>query len=135
METVLIMKIEKTDRTLSVITGLNLILWALCGLIAMGGAFCFAELGTLVRESGGQWAYIRAGLGDAPAFVSAWMNIMLSSVTSSVISLSSGNYVLTNFTRRGCQVPVRSISLNVRFPCVMYIIDNVLLGPASTEIF
>lgn len=102
----------------SSLAGLNLIIWLLCGLIAMGGALCFAELGTLVKESGGQWAYIRRGIGDAPAFISAWMNIILNSVSTSVLALSSGEYVVLNFTKKGCQTPVSMVFfLNIAKKC------------------
>lgn len=85
--------------------GLNLILWALCGMIAMGGALCFAELGTLIGESGGPWAYIRAGFGDAPAFVVAWTSILIPAASSAVISLSCAEYLLLVFFG-DCNVPV-----------------------------
>jgi len=85
--------------------GLNLIVWTLCGVIAIGGALCFAELGTRVRESGGDWAYLRVGLGSAPAFVSAWLSLVLNSSSIALVSLSSGEYLLSPFFNT-CGMPV-----------------------------
>ncbi|CAG5121847.1 unnamed protein product, partial [Candidula unifasciata] len=38
--------------------GLTLILWCLCGLLTTMGALVYAELGTMVPESGGEHAYL-----------------------------------------------------------------------------
>lgn len=38
--------------------GASLVVWATCVLLAMLGALCYAELGSLVPESGGDSAYI-----------------------------------------------------------------------------
>ncbi|KAK1333260.1 hypothetical protein QTO34_006801 [Cnephaeus nilssonii] len=38
--------------------GASLVVWVVCGLLATLSALCFAELGALVPESGGEYAYI-----------------------------------------------------------------------------
>ena len=89
------------------LTGLNLIIWVACGIIATGGALCFVELATVVKMSGGEWAYIKEGLGPAPAFLAGWMNTVLISTSTAAICLSSGNYLLSAFY--GCGgIPVSS---------------------------
>jgi len=74
-------------------------------MITIGGALCYAELGTRVKESGGDWAFIRVGLGAAPAFVYAWLNLLQSSSAMAVLSLASGEYLLSLFFD-ACGIPV-----------------------------
>ncbi len=43
--------------------------WAAAGLVAILGALCFAELGTLLPRAGGEYVYVRRAFGDLPAFL------------------------------------------------------------------
>src|SRR2546428_2052098 len=46
--------------------------WVLGGLIALAGAFIYAELAALRPEVGGQYAYLRDAFHPAAAFVYGW---------------------------------------------------------------
>ncbi|HTD10519.1 MAG TPA: amino acid permease [Steroidobacteraceae bacterium] len=43
--------------------------WAAAGLVAMLGALCFAELGAMLPDAGGEYVYLRAAFGEIPAFL------------------------------------------------------------------
>jgi APA family basic amino acid/polyamine antiporter len=46
--------------------------WIVGGLITMGGAFCYAELGAMYPSAGGPYVYLREAFGKIPAFVFGW---------------------------------------------------------------
>src|SRR5256885_9239143 len=46
--------------------------WAVGGLIALAGAFIYAELSSQVTESGGQYIYLRDAMHPLVAFVYGW---------------------------------------------------------------
>ena len=61
--------------------------WAVAGLVAVLGALCFAELGTLIPRAGGEYQYVRKAFGDLPGFVYVCMSILIGA--ASVASYSA----------------------------------------------
>jgi len=56
---------------------LSLGVWALGGLVALAGAFCFAELGQRRPQAGGGYVYLREAFGPLPAFLYAWALLLV----------------------------------------------------------
>ncbi|HET9211687.1 MAG TPA: APC family permease [Thermoanaerobaculia bacterium] len=52
--------------------GAILVLWLVGGLYTLLGAVCLAELGTMVPQAGGYYAYARRGFGDWVGFGVGW---------------------------------------------------------------
>jgi len=44
--------------------GLSVLVWIICGLICVPGCLCYAELGTMIHSSGGDYTYIKMAFGD-----------------------------------------------------------------------
>ncbi len=47
-------------------------IWIIGGLLTLMGALTYAELGVLYPKAGGEYAFLREGLGAFPAFLSGW---------------------------------------------------------------
>ena len=79
--------------------GFSLIVWILCGVLSTIGALCYAELGTSIPESGGDYAYIKSGFGSMLSFVYLWLNvIILKPAAQAIISLTFAYYLIGTFT-------------------------------------
>lgn len=80
------------ERTGSV--GMILCVWSSCGIIATLGALCYAELGTAIPRSGSEYAYLKYAFGDGPAFLFAFVSMLiLKPSTLAAICLAFGNYM------------------------------------------
>ena len=65
--------------------GLMLIVWATCGFIAILGALCYCELGTLIQVAGGEYSYVKEAFGELPAFLISWGFILVTKPASLTI--------------------------------------------------
>ncbi|CAL7940110.1 unnamed protein product [Xylocopa violacea] len=91
--------------------GVSLIIWILCGLLSMVGALCYAELGTCIPRSGGDYAYIYEAFGDLPAFLYLWAaNLIFVPTTNAIMGLTFAQYVLQPFFPN-CSIPDNGIRL------------------------
>lgn len=52
--------------------GAIFLLWAGLGLVCLFGAFAYAELGAMLPQAGGQYAFLREAYGAFPAFLYGW---------------------------------------------------------------
>lgn len=52
-----------------------LLAWIVGGLIALCGAACYAELGTLMPKAGGEYVYLREAYHPALGFMSGWVSL------------------------------------------------------------
>ncbi|KAI5619776.1 B(0,+)-type amino acid transporter 1, partial [Silurus asotus] len=86
--------------------GTCLSVWAACGVLATLGALCYAELGTMITKSGGEYPYLMESFGPIPAYLYSWTTILILKPSSlAIISLSCGEYAATPFYP-GCTPPV-----------------------------
>lgn len=74
--------------------GMSLVIWFLGGTLAMIGALCFSELGTMIPKSGGTYIYVLECMGPIPAFLFSWTcALILMPASVSAIALSFGYYM------------------------------------------
>jgi basic amino acid/polyamine antiporter, APA family len=71
--------------------------WIVGGLYALLGANALSELATLVPRSGGQYVFVRHGLGDYAGFVVGWSDWLTTCGTTALVALVVGEYTVGIF--------------------------------------
>ncbi|XP_063307355.1 solute carrier family 7 member 13-like isoform X1 [Pelobates fuscus] len=85
--------------------GISLVIWAACGVISMLGALCYAELGTTFPSCGGEYFYIKRGLGSLPAFIFLWTGVLFTGpAVTTLNALMFSEYAVQPFFP-GCHTP------------------------------
>ncbi|XP_067053970.1 b(0,+)-type amino acid transporter 1-like [Acropora muricata] len=78
--------------------GASLLIWLGCGFIALFGSLCYAELGTFIKKSGGEYTYLMEAFGRVPAFLFAWTSVLIIRPASgAIIALTFAEYVAKPF--------------------------------------
>ncbi|XP_054584045.1 b(0,+)-type amino acid transporter 1-like [Eptesicus fuscus] len=102
--------------------GASLVVWAVCGLLATLSALCFAELGALVPESGGEYAYILHTFGSLPAFLVIYTFVLVGRPASiAAISLSFAEYAVAPFYP-GCSSLPQAVLKSMAVTCILLLL-------------
>ena len=73
----------------------SLIVWALCGFVSLLGSLAYAELGTMIPSSGGEYAYFMVAFGAFPAYTFSWVStIVIKPSQLAIVCLSFAEYVV-----------------------------------------
>ncbi|XP_033626074.1 cystine/glutamate transporter-like [Asterias rubens] len=85
--------------------GMALMVWVTCGILSAIGALCYAELGTTIPKSGGDFTYILETFGAIPAFLRVWTNLVaVITAQYAVISVTGVTYMLKPIFG-DCEIP------------------------------
>lgn len=69
--------------------------WAAGGVIALAGAFAYAELGSLFPRAGGQYVYLREGWHPLAGFLYGWALLLLIETGAiAAVAITFGHYAL-----------------------------------------
>jgi len=91
--------------------GLSLVVWVMCGVFSLFGAYCYAELGTMITKSGGDYAYVFEAFGPFYAFLRMWVECLVIKPTLTAIQgLTFATYVVEPFFQ-DCEKPTMAINL------------------------
>ncbi|XP_042207764.1 b(0,+)-type amino acid transporter 1-like isoform X1 [Homarus americanus] len=133
------------ERTGSV--ALSLIVWASCGILSLLGALAYAELGTLVDASGGEYSYFLEGFapgktrrtwwGPIPAFLYAWVSMFLLKPSSlAIICLTCAEYFVRIFNTGSsdCAPPDLAVKLFAVFVIILITFINSYSVNLATKV-
>jgi len=74
---------------------MSIVVWTISGIFTMLGAYCYAELGCMIKKSGADYAYIFTALGPFPAFIRLWIECLIVRPCSGAIqALTFSLYIL-----------------------------------------
>jgi len=72
---------------------MSLCVWIASGVFSMIGAYCYAELGLLIRKPGGDYTYILDTLGPFIGFIRLWAEcIIVRPCTVTIVALTFAKY-------------------------------------------
>ncbi|KAM4787490.1 LOW QUALITY PROTEIN: b(0,+)-type amino acid transporter 1-like [Cyanocitta cristata] len=112
----------------------SLLIWAACGLLAMFGALSYAELGTIIKESGGEYIYILRIFGSFPAFLFAYTSVILVRPAGlAAVCLSFAEYAIAPFYP-GCSSPQVAIKCTAAACILILTIINCLNVRLATSV-
>ncbi|GFT26701.1 large neutral amino acids transporter small subunit 1, partial [Nephila pilipes] len=79
----------------------SLIVWTGCGVVALMGALCYAELGTSIPVSGAEYSYYlrvygsKGRFGPIPAFLYLWMcSLIIKTSAVAIMLLTFAEYIV-----------------------------------------
>ena len=105
---------------------LALVIWAASGIYSMIGAYCYAELGLLIRKAGGDYAYIHTTFGPFVAFIRLWAEcLIVRPCMVTINALTFAKYTTKPFFPE-CDAPDESVRLLAAF-CICKRFYNILL--------
>ncbi|XP_076283976.1 large neutral amino acids transporter small subunit 1-like isoform X4 [Lasioglossum baleicum] len=118
--------------------GQALLIWIFSGLLSLIGALCYAELGTMIPKSGGDYAYISDAFGPFPAFLYLWVAFFILVPTGNAITaLTFAEYILQPVWP-GCVPPYEAVRLLAAvITCILTVINcyNVKWATRVQDIF
>jgi APA family basic amino acid/polyamine antiporter len=103
--------------------------WAFGGLVALAGAFTFAELGAMRPQAGGAYVYLRETMGGLPAFLYGWMLLTtIGSGAAAAVAVAFANYLGQYLDLVIVGGPVRAAALTI---VVLAVLNYVGIRPGA----
>lgn len=90
---------------------MSLMVWIASGIFSMIGAYCYAELGCMIKKTGADYAYIMVTFGNFLAFLRLWVEcIIVRPCSQAIVALTFSIYATKPFFPE-CQPPDEAVRL------------------------
>jgi len=86
--------------------------WIVGGVLSLFGALSFAELGAMIPEAGGEYAYLRRGFGPVYGFLFGWMHSIVGR-PSSLGSIAAGMMRFFSFLVPSIAAPLFTVHIAI----------------------
>ncbi len=86
--------------------------WIVGAILSLFGAFSFAELGSMIPEAGGEYAYLRRGFGPVYGFLFGWMHSIVGR-PSSLASIAAGMMRFLSFLLPVVAAPLFTVHIAI----------------------
>src|SRR6266436_2201810 len=86
--------------------------WIIGAILSIFGAFSFAELGSMIPEAGGEYAYLRRGFGPVYGFLFGWMHSIVGR-PSSLASIAAGMMRFLSFLLPSIALPLFTVHIAI----------------------
>ena len=86
--------------------------WIVGAILSLFGALSFAELGAMIPEAGGEYAYLRRGFGPVWGFLFGWMHSIVGR-PSSLSSIAAGLMRFLSFLLPAVAAPLFKVHIAI----------------------
>src|SRR5260370_13750076 len=86
--------------------------WIVGAILSLFGALSFVELGSMIPEAGGEYAYLRRGFGPVYGFLFGWMHSIVGR-PSSLASISAGMMRFLSFLLPVVATPLFTVHIAI----------------------
>src|SRR6202521_2008239 len=94
--------------------------WIVGGILSLFGALAFAELGAAIPEAGGEYAYLRRGLGSVWGYLFGWMHSIVGR-PASMASIAAGLLRFCGFLLPAIARPIFTWQISLPFSQSPYV--------------
>jgi len=121
--------------------GAALLVWAICGILCITGAFCYAELGLTIPTSGGDYIYVLRCFGPLLAFLRLWIAILvIYPCQQTIMAWVFGQYIIYPFTKENSDKETAEFAAKLLTGCALAILTwanckSTKLGTSLNNLF
>lgn len=92
--------------------GASLCVWVVGGVLSMIGSLCYAELGTMITKSGGEYQYLKSSYGLCMGLTFSWANLLL----TNPIGTASIATVFAQYIMNMASLSSKNAGIDVEYP-------------------